>query len=435
MSITDRASVARGSATSRLAVDGGAPVRSHGGWPAWPAPAPRAEANLREALHSGRWAISSPRGPELFERQFARQFAAYVGTRCCVPVDHGSSALVVALEALDLEYGDLVFVPALTWVASASAALRAGLVPVLVDVAPDTGCVAPEHLDTDLPARVLVAVHWANAMADIPALVAHGIERDMVVIEDAAQSHGAQWLGRSAGSLGLMGCFSFQHGKVLAAGEGGAVVCDDPVLAQRVEELRADSRRYADDAATPGMLDLVETASIQGANFCMSEFSAALLCAQLEAIEGQNERRSANFAFLAERLAKVPGVGLLTPDARQNRMSIYEPTLVFDGFAPGVTNQDVATALSAELGRSFYLTDTPLHRSPLLCPGTKPALRPLVERFDELNRGRVFPGTDHLATHTVQTHHSAFLGSEQDMDDIAEAVAKVSGFLGDPDQV
>lgn len=433
MSTIDRATAARPSGTSsRLAVDGGTPVRSHRAWPTWPVPALRAEANLREVLHSGRWAISSPRGSELFERRFARQFAEYVGTRRCVPVDHGSSALVVALEALNLEYGDLVFVPALTWVASASAALRAGLVPVLVDVAPDSGCVAPEHLDADVPARAVVAVHWANAMADVPALVAHGAERGMVVIEDAAQAHGAQWLGRPAGSIGLMGCFSFQHGKVLAAGEGGAVVCDDAVLAQRLEELRADSRRYANDADAPGMLDLEETASIQGANFSMSEFSAALLCAQLELLEEQNERRSTSFALLAERLADVPGVRLLTPDARQTRMSLYEPTLVFDGFAPGVTNEDVAAALSSELGRSFYVTDTPLHRSPLLCPGTKPALRPLVERFDELNRDRIFPGTDHLATHTVQTHHSAFLGSEQDMADIAEAVAKVSRCLGDP---
>lgn len=413
--------------TTRLAVHGGTPVRPHSRpWPKWPTAAPGAESLLRTALHSGRWAISSPGGSELFERRFAREFARYVGVDHCVPVDHGSSALVVALEALDLDHGDVVLVPALTWTACATAAMRAGLVPLLVDVDPVSGCVSPEFLDTGVDARAVMAVHWACTMADVPRLTAAAEARGMVVVEDAAQAHGAEWAGRPAGSLGKVGCFSFQNGKALTGGEGGAVVTDDDTLAPRLEELRADSRRYRRTPTPPGDLDLEETASIQGANYCMSEFNAALLCAQLAVLDQEHEVRTRNWQELDRLLSGVPGVRLLGPAEAQTKMSMYEATIVFDDLPHGMTNEDVAHALSLELGRRFYVTDTPLHRSPLLRPWTKPALAPLAERFTSLHRGRTYPNTDYLANHSVQTHHSAFLGDERDMADIADAVVKIA---------
>ena len=411
---------------ARLAIDGGPPVRPPDReWPRWPVPAPSAERLLTSVLRSGRWTISSPEGNELFERRFGRDFATYVGVRHCVPVDHGSSALVVALESLNLEFGSTVLVPALTWTASATAALRAGLVPVLVDVDPTTGCVGPDNLDLDVDARAVIAVHWASVMADIPAIDAVASPRGMVVIEDAAQAHGATWQGRQAGSLGRLGCFSFQHGKVLTGGEGGAVVTDDDTLAPTLEELRADSRRYRQDETPSGELDLEESAGIQGANFCMDEFSAAVLCAQLTTLDAQHAVRNRNYALLTSLVAEIPGVRLLQPPPGQTSMSIYEGTIIFDELPAGVRTADVAVALTAELGRRFYLTDDPLHRSRLLRPSSKPMLAPLAERFVELHRDRSYPNTERLAGQSVQTHHSTFLGTERDMHDIAEAIAKV----------
>jgi dTDP-4-amino-4,6-dideoxygalactose transaminase len=411
---------------ARLAIDGGTPVRPPGRrWPAWPVPAADAERLVKAVLHSGRWAISSAQGPELFERLFARAFTQYVGTRHCVPVDHGSSALVVALESLGLGFGDAVLVPTLTWTASATAVLRAGLLPVLVDVDPRTGCVCPETLDLDVDARAVIAVHWACVMADVPAISAAAGDRDMTVIEDSAQAHGARWEGRGAGSLGRLGCFSFQNGKVLSGGEGGAVVTDDDRLAPVLEELRADSRRYRLEPGGPGELELEESATVQGANFCLSEFSAAVLCAQLGELDAQHEIRNRNYARLAGLIAGIEGVRLLEPPPPQTKMSIYEATLVFEQLPAGMTNQDVAAALTAELGTRFYITDTPLHRSPLLRPWTKPALAPLTERFLACHRGRQYPNADLLADSVVQTHHSTFLGDDRDMADIADAIAKV----------
>jgi L-glutamine:2-deoxy-scyllo-inosose/3-amino-2,3-dideoxy-scyllo-inosose aminotransferase len=413
-------------AAADLALNGGVPVRhASRPWPDWPVPAQGAAAALTAVLNSGRWAISSPRRGELAERRFAGLFAAYTGTRHCVPTDHGSSALVIALESLELPYGEAVLVPALTWVATASAVLRAGLVPVLTDVDPATGCMTPATLEAAGPAGAVLAVHWACTMADVPQLLRFSGARGMAVIEDAAQAHGARWGGRSAGSLGRLGCFSMQHSKVLTCGEGGAVVTDDDTLAGRLEELRADSRRYR-PAARPGELDLAETAGVLGANFCLDEFGAALLCEQLPLLDVQHEIRNANYDRLSGLLADVPGVSLLRRSPEQDRLSLYEVPLIFDPLSAGVDNAWLAAALTAELGFRAYPPRVPLHRSPLLRPSTKPGLGPLASQFSERHRGAEFPGAEWLSAHSVLLHHSAFLGPAADMHDIADAVRKVA---------
>jgi dTDP-4-amino-4,6-dideoxygalactose transaminase len=431
MTAIDR-SPRRSRSAEQLAIDGGTPVRSADrSWPRWPQPAADARRLLDEVLASGRWAITSPGDSPLFERRFSAAFADYLDVRHCVPVDHGSSALVIGLESLGLQYGDVVLVPALTWVASASASFRAGLVPVLVDVAPDTGCIDIDSVDLDVDPRAVIAVHWAAAMADIPALTQALQSRDIPIIEDAAQAHGAQWQGRSAGTLGVVGCFSMQNGKVLTGGEGGAVVTDDDNLALVLQELRADSRRYPTPGEMSGGLDLVESASILGANRCMTEFSAAVLCAQLEILDRQHDIRNRNYQLLSELLSDVPDIHLISPRAAQNRMSIYEVPLILDSLQPGATSARVAEALTAELNVRFYQTREPLNRSRLLQPWTKPGLKPLADRFVALHRGREYPNADRLARHTVLTHHSTLLGGEDDMVDIAAAVTKVLRRLKD----
>jgi dTDP-4-amino-4,6-dideoxygalactose transaminase len=410
----------------RLAIHGAAPVRPpERGWPTWPMQTSETRRLLGAVLNSERWAISSPGGAELFERRFARLFADYVGVRHCVPVDHGSSALVIALDALGFEHGDVVLVPALTWVASASAVFRAGLVPVLVDVDAQTGCVDADAVDLDVGARAIIAVHWACAMADVPALAAAVTPYGITVIEDAAQAHGAQWLGLSAGSIGRLGCFSMQQSKVLTGGEGGAVVTNDDDLVVALEELRADSRSYRTGPTPPGELDLMETAGVMGANFCLNEFSAAVLCAQLAELDQQNAVRDRNYRRLMQLLDSTADVRPLRHRAEQNRISIYEAVLVFDPLPDGVTNTWIADALTAELGLLCYPPREPLDRCRLLRPWTKPALRPLTDRFVALQRSRIYPNADFMASHAVLFGHSALLGDERDIADIAEAVERV----------
>jgi dTDP-4-amino-4,6-dideoxygalactose transaminase len=411
----------------RLALHGGEPVRSAlRRWPEWPVAVNGARDLLEEVLCSNRWTLSSAGDRELFERRFAKAFAAYVGSSHCVPVDHGSSALVIGLEALGLDEGALVAIPSFTWVACAAAVFRAGLVPVLVDVDKDTGCIGPSALDVYEDVEAVMAVHMSCVMTDVPALVRAAESVGAVVVEDVSQAHGARWLDRSAGSIGTVGCFSMQQTKVLAAGEGGAVVTDDPGLATVLEELRADSRRPPTTPIGGGKTELVEAATyMMGANFCLDEFNAAILCAQLEELDAQHETRNANHDLLESLLADVEGVRLLRPRPAQTRMSIYEASFIFDPLPSGMTNERLAEALTAELGLPFYPPRDPLHRSRLLRPWAKPSLGARAQRFRDFAKGTTFPNSDYLARHSVLTHHRAFLGTNDDMVDMARAVRKV----------
>jgi len=124
------------------AIHGGIPIRRKS-WPRWPQADERTEQALRDVLYSGRWTFSGfYHGRECYEKKFARAFADYNGSRFCVPVANGTSALMTALQALGIGAGDEVLVPAVTWVACASAVIAVGAVPILVDVEPKTLCMS-----------------------------------------------------------------------------------------------------------------------------------------------------------------------------------------------------------------------------------------------------------------------------------------------------
>ncbi|WP_406739522.1 DegT/DnrJ/EryC1/StrS family aminotransferase (plasmid) [Streptomyces sp. NBC_00853] len=388
----------------------------------WPEVSPNAEGYVLDAIRSGRWAISSLyNGASLYEQRFAKEFAEYLGADFCIPTDHGSSALVIALEALGADHGAEVVIPAMTWTATATAVFRAGLVPVIADVDPETGCLTPETIGEAISSRTaaIIVVHWACVMADIPAILRVAERNSLAVIEDAAQAHGAAWEGKRAGTLGHFGCFSMQHAKVLTCGEGGAVVTSDGAAARRLEELRADSRSYRTVPAM-GQLELYESASIMGANFGIDEISAALLVAQLELLPAQQAKRTANYHLLEDLLAGCDDVTLLRRDPRQDELSLYEVPIIFPR-QRGDTEQ-LATSLSSTLGVRVYQPRVPLHRSALLQPRTKPTLGPLAEHYIQRLGQRTFPGAEHLANSAVLLHHSAFLASAEHIHFIAEAV-------------
>ncbi|WP_328901266.1 MULTISPECIES: DegT/DnrJ/EryC1/StrS family aminotransferase [unclassified Streptomyces] len=416
----------------RLAISGGRPVRAQGDWPAWPQFDDSTRASLLSALESSRWTVSWPSrlGGQALERTFAEQFADYHGVPHCVAVDHGSSALLVALEALDVGAGDEVVVPAATWVATASAVLRAGALPVIADVDPETGCLTPETVRAALSARTkaVVVVHLACTVADIDGLLsltdAHGIP----LVEDCAQAHGALWRGRPVGTFGALGTFSFQQGKVLSGGEGGAVITSDERLYRRVQELRADSRSYAPVDVPPGEMEIVQSGTVIGANYCLSDFHAAVLIDQLPRLDAQHEWREA----MAERLIGKLGAlgddftGIPVPTACDRR-SIYKFGIRFrpDTFGPASVTR-VAQALSAELGRAVYPADDPLYRNVLFRPETKARFARI---WDEEGRRqaieRPYPGAEAYQAGTLLFHHSALLVDEGAVDDLAEAFAKV----------
>lgn len=415
----------------QLAVHGGLPIRGNKPWPPWPETDRDTEAAVLGALRSGRWAISWPSlGAPALERQFAQRFAEYCDSRFCVPVDHGSSALTVALQALGVGPGDEVVAPVQTWVASASAVLRLGALPVLVDVDPETGCLTSQAVRDALSerTRAIIVVHLGSTIADLDGLVDAAASGGVPLIEDCAQAHGARLRGRAVGSWGTVGAFSFQNGKVLASGEGGAVVMADPALYHTAQQLRADSRAYRSDRPTPaGEMEIVEIGEAMGVNYCLSEIQAAILLDQLPRLDGQHERRERFAGKLEPGLASLGDFGPVPVPAGTDRRSIYEYGIRFRPGTFGDAPVDrVAEALEAELGRAVYPPDVPLYRSPLFRPETTPRYRQVwrdVARKRAI--GRDYPSAESFRSTTLLIHHSALLGDDEDVADVLAALEKV----------
>ncbi|WP_018351199.1 DegT/DnrJ/EryC1/StrS family aminotransferase [Longispora albida] len=180
---------------------------------------------------------------------FEEGWAAYCGTAHAVGVANGTDAIVLTLRALGVGAGDEVLVPANTFIASAAAVSAAGATPVFVDVDPVHLQVTPDTLEAARTerTRAILLVHLYGHIVPPAAIAAYAQRHGLLVVEDAAQAHGAIWEGRKAGSFGVAACFSFYPGKNLGAwGDGGAVVTDDPALAERIRSLANHGRAGGD---------------------------------------------------------------------------------------------------------------------------------------------------------------------------------------------
>jgi dTDP-4-amino-4,6-dideoxygalactose transaminase len=231
---------------------------------------------------------------------FERAFAAYCGTSDCIGLASGLDALRLALLAAELEPGDEVVVPAMTFVATLEAVTQAGGVPVLVDVRDDDYCLDPAAAAAALTSRTraLLPVHLYGQVADLRALGSLAVDRSLFLLEDACQAHGASRDGIRAGTAGAAAAFSFYPGKNLGAiGDAGALVTSDPRLADVVRALRehGQRRKYHHD--------------LEGYTARLDTIQALVLLRKLSLLDAANEWRRAAARAYAERLA---GVGDLT---------------------------------------------------------------------------------------------------------------------------
>src|SRR5260221_4822732 len=223
---------------------------------------------------------------------FEREFADYCATRHCVGVGSGLSAIELTLRAAGVGPGDEVIVPAYTWIATWLGVSRAGATPVGVDVVAETYNLNPALIAGAITERTaaIVPVHLRGEPAEMEAIGEIARERELLVIEDAAQAHGARYLGRRVGGLGDAAALSFYPSKNLGAlGDGGAVTTDDDELAAKLRLLR----NY-------GMKNRYEI-EMAGVNSRLTEIQAAVLRTKLPHLDGWNADR----AKLAERYMEV----------------------------------------------------------------------------------------------------------------------------------
>ncbi|MCX8108891.1 MAG: aminotransferase class I/II-fold pyridoxal phosphate-dependent enzyme, partial [Verrucomicrobiae bacterium] len=216
--------------TGTLAILGGEPIRKGKSWPAWPYCDDRIVESVVKTTRSGIWCrIQSPSGTV---PTFEKEFAALIGAKYCVATGSGTQALHTCVEALGISGGDEVITSPYTDPGTIASILAARALPVLADLDPESYQLDPADVERRITAntRAIMPVHMMGQPADMDAIMAIAKKHNLFVIEDAAQAHLAEYRGKKLGTIGTLGCFSFQSSKTIACGEGGAIVGDDESL-------------------------------------------------------------------------------------------------------------------------------------------------------------------------------------------------------------
>jgi|YNPMSStandDraft_2_1061718.scaffolds.fasta_scaffold00025_20 perosamine synthetase len=300
-----------------------------------------------EVLDSGFLARS--RQAECFEEEFAR----YIGVKEAIATSSGTSALFVALKALGVEEGDRVVTTPFTFVATASAIVQCGGIPVFCDVDERTFNLDPASLEDILKRekniKGVVVVHLYGLPCDMEAILALKKRYGFFLLEDCAQAHGALYRGKWVGSFGEAGAFSFYPTKNMTTGEGGMIVTDDPELATRCRMLtnHGSRKKYYHE--------------VLGYNFRMTDIAAAIGRVQLRKLDEANARRRANAAFYNRAFQELSPL-VVTPEVPEGRVSVFHQYTLKVG-----EKRDALLAFlrNAGVGCEVYYP-VPLHQQPFL---------------------------------------------------------------------
>ncbi len=355
--------------TDLLAIQRGSPAvtLAHRRWP-----------NITEVDHRyveavlDRGILCGATAPEITALQ--DEWAEYCQTRFCLAVNSGTAALHCAVAGVGVEPGDEVIVPVSTFIATPYAVAHQGAVPVFCDIHPESFNLDPSRIEERITSRTkaVIPVHLHGLPADMDEIRAIANRHGLGVIEDAAQSHGAEYRGRRTGGLGDVAVFSLNATKNLCGGEGGLLTTDD----ERIYAIARHLAIFGEDvvALAPGELRSYRSKGL-GWNYRSSELPAALARAQLSRLDTITATAQRNAKILSEGLAGVPG--LVPPQVPSDRTSVYYKYRVridsraigFDG-SPVELRDRLLWALSAEgmaagLWQTEPLAAYPAFRRPL----------------------------------------------------------------------
>lgn len=327
-------------------------------------------------------------GPETFA--FEEEFAEYHGTDHAVALANGTVALTAIYLGLGIGPGDEVIVPSMTFISTATSVLHVGATPVFADIDPELFTIDPEDVARRVTprTRAIVAMHYGGQACDLEALAAIAEDAGVMLVEDAAEAHGARYGGRPVGSFGHAAMFSFTPTKNLTTGEGGMVVTDDGDLAERVRLLRSHGQtdRYVH--------------SWLGYNWRISDILSAIGRVQLRRLDATLTRKAELADRLGTRLAEADGVS--PPATRDDRTHTY---MLYT-----VLVEDERDRLAARLiadGIETRLYFPPAHQQPVFAGGA-----PVV-----------LPNTDRAARHMLSLPLHASL-RDGEIDEIADIVVE-----------
>lgn len=304
----------RGRSDTRLAIDGGRPARTRREPAMFPGALEIGEAEI-EAVRSALTADAF----EAYDRTlaypsvgaFERAFAERMGSRHALGISSGTMALAVALAALGIGPGDEVIVPAYTFVATPSAVLAVGGIPILAEV-DDSLTLDPESVASAITAatRAIVPVHMRGMPADMTTLLDIAHRHGLPIVEDAAQACGGSFRDEPLGSLGELGCFSLQSRKIITVGEGGMVVTDDEELLHRARCFHDAASAWRRTRRSQTADDSSGSDDFPGLNLRMSSIAGAIGQVQLRRLDGLLDRMRESKRRLAAVITELDSVEL-----------------------------------------------------------------------------------------------------------------------------
>jgi perosamine synthetase len=303
--------------------------------------------------------MSGPNAPEV--KALEKEFGDFVGAKHCLTTNSGTSALHIAVAAAGIQPGDEVITSAFTFLASALAVLHHNAIPVFADIDPVTFNIDPAEIERRITprTRAIIPVHIHGLPADMDEIMSIARKHNLVVIEDAAQAHGATYKGKRAGTIGDMGAFSIQSSKNLSAGEGGLFVTDNDGFHHRADCVRQFGEEAADtslasvDPDRP-LDDLRDyNAVTMGWMYRMTSLTAAIARCQLARLPDFNRNAVQNAEYLSKRLSKLDLVS--PPSIPSDRTTVshkyrvrLHPERLEAGLDPKKFRNAVMTALRRE---------------------------------------------------------------------------------------
>lgn len=402
----------------KLAILGGDPVRKNKSWPEWPYWDDTVIDSLMKTAKSRIWCrIQSKSGAV---PTFEKEFAKLTGAGYCLCTGSGTQALHTCVEALGIGPGDEVITSPYTDPGTTASILSARALPVLADLDPESYQLDPDDVERRITpnTKAIMPVHMMGQPADMRRIMAIAKKHNLKVIEDACQAHLAEFDGKQLGTIGDVGCFSFQSSKTIACGEGGGIISDNEALMDQCYTVHnhGTSRRGKTETIGP--------------KYRMNEFEAAVLLGQLPGAVERFKRRNENAAYLTRRMKDIPG---LTPQKLYEGTqsgSFYLYTMSYHQELFGdVDRGTFFKAIAAEgVSLSPYIRQG-LHREPWIDNILSSKVYQKMysaRRRAEYRQQCDCPNCDKVCREMVMLWASGpLLGTHEDMVDIADAIEKV----------
>jgi dTDP-4-amino-4,6-dideoxygalactose transaminase len=402
---------------AKPALLGGTPVHK-GGWARWPQWREAWEPEVLKVFRSGHWFRSS--GEHVAE--FERGYAQLLGAKSCLATASGTTALIVSLHVMDVDAGDEVIVSPYTFIASYNAILTAKALPVFADTDPATLTIDPASLESRITerTRAIMPVHIFGLPCDMDPINAIARKHHLAVVEDACQAWLAEYKGRKCGTLGDLGCFSFQESKHIPAGEGGAITGMSEELIDKCNSFHNCGRACGTNKGNGSFT--------RGSNYRMTQAQAVILLQQFDKLVKETAIRRANADYLSANLRQIPGITpMRLPENTRPVWHLY-PFRYDAAQFNGLSRAKFTKAVSAEgvpcsgvYQEQYYdgLLDEAIASRGFKRLWSAARLKAYRDSFQELK------GNQQVCETTVAFSQTMLLADRSDMDHILEAIRKV----------